>query len=509
MVELIVKISSHNFAATFITPRSRPAIVSFATTMIQYGFARGQMNKMSYAPLKVYAASTRDRSEYRFHINQLNDFKRHMERFGLKGDMVVYEQLPIPVGTTVEFLIGPQWVERDYQPPIIAYLANPDPPIQKFLDLQTGRGKSFCSMSAMVKIGKRVVIIVKPMYIVKWKEDMERTFTDISDDIMIVQGSGQLMALLELARNDDLSAKIIIISNKTLQNWYKMYEQFKHETLELGYACLPQDMFGHLGAGVRLIDEVHQDFHLNWKIDMYTNVAHAMSLSATLLSDDGFVAKMHGLAYPVAERYKSPAYHKYISAKAVMYRFREPQKIRTTDPGSNTYTHHQFEKSIIRNPQTLKNYLGLINTLLMGSYMREYKKTQRLLVFCISVEMCTIVREYLANQHPTLDVRRYVEEDPYSNLMESDICVTTLQSAGTAVDVPNLKTVILTIAVASTQANVQGFGRLRELKDGTTPEFLYLVCEDIPKHLEYHEQKRVILESRALRYKPVFIGTPV
>jgi len=106
-------------------------------------------------------------------------------------------------------------------------------------------------------------------------------------------------------------------------------------------------------------------------------------------------------------------------------------------------------------------------------------------------------------------VKRYVEDDPYDNLMKPDIRVSTLQSAGTAVDIPNLATTVMTTAVSSSQANIQGLGRLREMKDGRVPEFVYFACVDIKKHMEYHEKKREMLKDRTLEYHIEHMGIKV
>ena len=84
-----------------------------------------------------------------------------------------------------------------------------------------------------------------------------------------------------------------------------------------------------------------------------------------------------------------------------------------------------------------------------------------------------------------------------------------MQSAGTAVDIDKLSTVIMTTAMNSSQGNIQGMGRLRELKDGSTPRFLYFVCTDIDTHIRYHVRKREILKSRARYYSAINIGAPL
>jgi superfamily II DNA or RNA helicase len=509
MAELTVTVNSHNFTVTRITPRARAAVDSFARQYVQYGLVRNR-NRLERAPLRVFAAATADRREYRFHINCLERFKEHLPLHYLKDDLVEWYENIIPLAAPVELPVLPNWTSHDYQIPVIEYLDAPPPPRSKFVDLQTGKGKSYCSLRSISNLKVWAVIIIKPMYLEKWLIDIRKTFEDLSiEDVVTVRGSESLQAILEMAKAGDMSSKIILISNKTMQNWIKQYEQHGEYTLELGYPCTPGEFCEVLGVGVRLIDEVHQDFHLNFKIDLYTNVERSVSLSATLLADDDFINKMYELAYPLSQRYKGPAYDKYIAAYSVLYTLQHPNRIRCINSVTKMYTHHLFEESILKFKETTANYLQMIETVLRKTYMHEYQPTQKAAVYCASIDMCTVVTDYLQKKFANMDVRRYVEQDPYDNLMDADIRVTTLLSAGTAVDIPNLTTVILTVAVSSSQSNIQGFGRLRKLKDGVIPQFLYLVCEDVPKHIEYHEKKRVLLEARALTYKSERIATPV
>ena len=74
-------------------------------------------------------------------------------------------------------------------------------------------------------------------------------------------------------------------------------------------------------------------------------------------------------------------------------------------------------------------------------------------------------------------------------------------------DIPQLTTAILTVAVNSSVSNIQGFGRLRPLKDGRTPIFVYFVCTDVPKHIEYHERKKDIIRTRSVGFMEVNYGS--
>jgi len=512
MAEMTVEIRSHHFLVRNVTPRIRPALENFAKRYIQYGLVR-ENGRYFRAPLRVFAASTAARTEYRFHINTLEEFKRHitLPEYLLTDAIVEWKTDCIPQATAITLAIKEGWVLRDYQEPAVDYITAPPPPRAKFISLQTGKGKSFIAMMAASRIGQRFALIVRPSYIEKWLIDFNKTYDEeIAERLLVIQGSAQLQALLQMAALDELGEnKIILFSNKTLQNWIKLYEQYGAQILEQGYACLPDQLFEFLGVGVRIIDEVHQDFHLNFKLDLYTHVERSISLSATLLSEDDFLNNMYELAYPKSDRFNGIPYDKYIDARAALYSFSDPRKIRVTEYGSKTYSHHAFEKSILRSESTTAAYFDMIRMVVNGTFFKSYKPGQRLLIYCTSINMCTKLTDYLRMQYPTMVINRYVEDDPFDYVMESDICVSTLQSAGTGIDIPNLTTVIMTPAVRSSAANIQGFGRLRKLADGTPVMFVYFVCQDFPKHVQYHEVKKALLQERAKTFKEEYMGRPI
>lgn len=501
MPSMYVDVRSHHFAVTNMSREAMYEMNSFLKGLKQWGFIRLPNGKCIREVIRVFAAYTNDKREFRIPISLLPKFESHFQN-SLASDYVINktpEYSPVPVILKMKS----HWVLRENQNEVVSYLTIPGHPISKFINLQTGFGKSVIAMAAAAIKGHRTVIIVRPMYIEKWQEDILRTYDIDEDRIMTVRGGAQLMALIAAGQSGDVDADIIIISNKTLQSWIKQYHEFHTDSMSLGYDCLPQDFLQVIGAGTLIKDEVHQDFHLNTILDCYTNVPYSISLSATLVSDDEFINKMYEVVYPAEDRYKGAVYKQYISAKALMYNVEWINKIRTKEFNQPAYSHIAYEKSIVRNRMIYENYLRLIRWSVKYCYAEHetFKKGDKCLVFCASIDMCTRVAQYLASQYPKHIVKRYVEDDPYENLNTADIIVSTVLSAGTAVDIPNLTSVILTVALKSSQSNIQGFGRLRELKDGRTPEFWYFVCENIPKHMEYHQRKKVLLEQKAKEYR--------
>lgn len=506
MTELSVEVNSHNFTIRRMTPRGRGAVESFARRFVQYGFNKGSGGRSVRAALKVFAAATLDRNEFRFHIHQLKEFKEHLELNYLGDTLVEFIHNPIPAPEKVELIVKDKWTTRDYQEPVIEY--GVDDYFQGLIEIQTGKGKSYCAMRIASIIGVRMAIVVKAQFMDKWVDDVHKTYDIQIEDLMVIRGSSQLQALLMMAKAGDLESKIVLISNKTLQNWLKLYERFRGETLGMGYDCVPEDLYATLRAGFRLIDEVHMDFHLNFKMDLYTNIQKSLSLSATLISDDPFISKMYEMTYPPTTRFKGLAYHKYVKATAVFYRLRYPDRIRAKDPATGMYSHNYYERNLLKNELLASNYMEMLNKVVVDLYRVDYQPGDRCLILCASIDFCSILTAFLKKKYPKLNVNRFVEDDPYENLIESDMCVTTMGSGGTGHDIPMLTTVIMEVALKTSAGNIQGFGRLRDLP-GRVTRFGYLACQDIDKQMEYHQQKSVLLEERALEYGSMFIADPV
>lgn len=505
-----VQLYSHNFTVSKVSPVIRHIIDSFIRKFVQFGLVKNEFGKWVYKPIRVFASSTKDRRFYRFHINSLKIFKEHLEQNGVIESSYSVERIPLYQPVEALIPLFPKWQPREHQKLPIEYLLSPQSPVSKFVDMQTGDGKTFTSCYVVSKLNQRVAIVVRSQYVEKWNLDVQNLFNINPDNILVIRGLDSLKELIRQAVSGELKACIYIISNRTMQMWIKLYEECAENILDMGYCCLPQDLYQALGVGTRMIDEVHQDFHLNFKIDTYTHVPNSISLSATLLGDDPFINKMYEVAYPTAERYKGPAYRRFVNSTAVIYEVKQPNKLRYKDYSRKTYSHIVYEQSIMRNPGLLNNYFEMIGRLVIEYYEIQSLENRgdRCLVYCASIEMSTLLTTYLKKKFLHRDVRRYVEDDPYENLLDSEICVSTLLSAGTAIDIPGLITVILTVAIKSSQGNVQGLGRLREI-EGRKLNFVYLVCESIGKHIDYHERKKVILENRALNMRTVYYPNPL
>lgn len=492
---------SHHVKVSRFNHVGKVALLDYCMGMAQFGMVRVGRGRFERKMVRVFVAVTKDRSEFRFHINQLKDLLQHLGSRGFtQANMrITHHELYQPV--ECEFRWKDDRVARDYQVPIIDYLVEPGR--SKVVTLQTGKGKSFIALQAVMAIGQRAMLVIKGMYVDKWIEDVEDSYHLKKGELMVVRGAAHLKLLIELAQAGELTAKFIICTSKTIFNYMKTYETFNGQWGDGDvYGAIPEKLYETLGVGVRIIDEVHQDFHCNFRQDLYSHVPKTIALSATLDSDDPTMNRIYELTWPLATRAPAMKYDKFIVMKALWYSLNRPNKIRCTN-AMKQYSHTKFEQSLMKDPEMLHNYMSMIADIVVTSFVRVYEPGQRMLIFCATVELCTQLTAFLAERNRDLKVSRYVMDDEYEQLLTSDISVSTLLSAGTAVDIPNLRVTLMTTALSSKQANIQALGRTRRLKDWptVTPEFLFLSAREIDKHVQYTRQKAEKLDGKVLSYK--------
>lgn len=507
MAGLKIDIYSHNFAVTKFDQRGKEALFSFCKkSLVQWSWNRVD-GRMVRELIRTYAASNQERSVFRFHINCYNDFIIHLENFGLSSRSFQIVKHPLYKPAVVKYNLIFKHPPFDYQVRGVDYVVADGK--SKLVTLQTGFGKGGLSLRSFVPLATRVACVIKGMYVEKWIQEYIDYFGKVKGDIIVVRGSKDLKNIIELGLAGEIEAKFIIITNTTLYNFYYEFERFNGAD---SYGCDPIDLWKVLGVGLRLIDELHQDFHLNFRLDLYSHVPKVLSMSATMEADDPFICKMYELAYPLDSRFEKLPFDKYISVKALTYTLNDPKRLKWQNWIRRSYSHVIYEQSLIKNPPILKNYLELIKLIVENSFIRKRKPGQKMIIFAATVEMCTIITKYLRDIYTTVGIVRYTSDDEYEDLLAADISVSTLKSAGTALDIPGLMITLLTDNVNSRQANDQVLGRTRKMKGewaDITPEFLYLVCNSIPKHLEYHQKKMSIFADKVLSHQTMETGIRV
>lgn len=460
-----------------------------------YTSKQASFNQASQSEDKVYVSKVNNYNVFYLHINQYHHLKEFLERahYVLKIDNLI-DKTNYKVEPAI-MSIRPNWNLYDYQKPAVEFLTT-TPFGSKLLPLQTGKGKGIISLTAISKLGQRTGIVILPTYIEKWVKEICEIHDTTPDKVLVIQGQKSLKALIELGRSDAIENNYIVFSSRTLQEFVTRFETNPSDILE-EYGIEPIDLFSLLNIGVLIIDETHQHFHAIFKILLHINVKYHIGLSATLLSDNFIVKKMHEVIYPKNNVYTVTDYDRYIDAYFISYNT-QPNHfkfIRTSPFRSTVYSHIVYEQSVTSKDFLCSNYIRIITECIDKYYIAEYKDNDKLIIFVSTVKFATKLAEVLANKYNNYTVNRYCEDDPFDNLHSADIIVSTVISAGTGVDIKNLRVTINTTSISSSMSNIQTLGRLRKLSDRDV-KYCHIYNANIRKHKDYTVKRRELFHDK-------------
>ena len=488
--EIVITVRNLSYEVTILNKKRYADMDHYCKGLTTFTLEYDLITKKHYRKKdKEFYSHAKYTNTYIFPITSIGSFMAFLKSVGMdKENIIVIIKKILPNVVSLDLNFNPDIIPREYQQQYIkALLGNKS---SYLVDLEMGRGKSLIAAYAVTELNMRTAILVLPKYIEKWVEDVKK-YTDVNDDeIFIIQGYNSILTLLKDGFD---KYKFIIISMRTMANYINDYEEKSSNVI-----MSPYDFFLKSGIGVLLNDETHQEFHAVYKTTLYMDAYKFIGLSATLDTNQLDIKNIHHILFPLDRRISNIVeYVKYIDVYAIRYSISTNKGIAyKTHMG---YNHIKYEQSILRNPLFRSNYIDMILHYIEVGYYNRRKSGDKALVFASTIDMCTLLTKAIQNKYPNLDVRRYVEDDPYENLMNADISISTTLGAGTAVDIPQLLTVIQTISMGSLQANKQSFGRLRNLGD-TETRFYYTYCGNIGDQYRLHKDRKTQLMPMSKSY---------
>lgn len=447
-------------------------------------------------PDKPYAIADKTGTIWRFHKNSLS----LVESF-LNKERIDYtrHEVPIPRAAEVRFFKGNNQEPYENQPIVIDYLSG-ESPVSKLVELQTGKGKTFSTLYTLRNWNLRTAIIVPKMYLGIWETDVPITYKidQSKREMMVVRTKTDLKNLIAYSATKEYkkNTKIVLFTTHVMAGYC---QEFKDDYRSEEFACPPWELFDRLEIGIKIVDEVHKNFHMNYILDLWLDYQQSINLSATMDSSDTEQNKFYQLAFPKQERCPHIPYDKFIEVVDYRYYLGPQTKINSKQRGMGTYSHVAFEDSVMKNARYLKSYLTMLERVAEKEYFNGRDEGEKLLILCSTKLMARHIADHFKRRYPAEKVGTYLQEDNYDVLMEYTISVSTVMSAGTGVDIKGLFTNIMTQALGSRQSNEQCLGRTRKFnsKPDHRPRFVFLTCNDIPKHREYAARKKDYFADKA------------
>lgn len=220
---------------------------------------------------------------------------------------------------------------------------------------------------------------------------------------------------------------------------------------------------------------------------------------------------MYNIVIPPDVYLKATEHKQYIETYAYHYRI-DQRRFFIGHKSMGSYNDIIFEKNMMRNKITQKFYLDLMYKAFVEYYWVRRREGTKCVIFFTKTDTVERFKNYLLSKHPGLDVIDFTglitkKKDMKDEYLKHEVVVTTPGSCGTGKDIPGLITTLCSHNVSSIQRNDQIFGRLRDT-DGKfdpplPPQFVYFVCDDIPKHREYHDKRKELFFSKSILQKNI------
>ncbi len=501
---------SHYVAIKKPTPAIIKALYRLGSEYTQFGHVTENKRK-KWAPIKTFVVYSHGGREFRIHNGQ---FKRLMEIMVMMYVPITsYEIVERPMydGDDIDINILPEFKLRGQQPEAVQFIDEGG--VSPLLKVPMGGGKTLMSLYAAAKRKKRIAIVVLAGFVDKWVGDLQKC-TDIQlNEICVVSGSDGLERSSNYPGSGLAMPKAFVISLNSVGRWLTNHEAQPDDGPLPGFSSSPDKYFEHLGVGTIIFDEVHMHPHAIYRIFSYVHVPKTIALTATLETKDPVLRKVQSTMFPKSERFDEIKMKQYIDVVACNYQIAElgRTKIRTSEYGSNSYSQTAFEKSIISDRVVYPQYMKMVIDLIRESYIDKRETGDKLIVFTGTKEMATRLLETSKRLWSTLDIRTYLEGDPFENVIVPDIRFTTVIGGGTAIDIPQLTVAIMTNSIDSPNANLQTLGRLREIP-GKATTFYYLYSPTLKKQKDYHESKKTLftgrVKSHGEKMLPAIMGKP-
>lgn len=316
------------------------------------------------------------------------------------------------------------------------------------LNLNTGKGKSYCAIASMAYMGIASAIITASTGLLKQWKDFIMEYTDIEEkDICIVTGTPTIQKILRWPPD---SYKVFLFSHGTLSSYGNNY----------GWKRVGE-LFKYLGIGIKFYDECHQHFDNMCMIDFYTNTHTTLYLTATLARSDfneNEIFKLYFNGVPSIDLFKEDKdpHTKYVGIKYNSH----PSPMQLHQCQSNYgIDRNAYTDYLVKQPNFEKILRILID--------KALAKPGKCLWYIGTNNSILYVRDWIYKNYPELvgAVGIYtsiVPPEVKQSQLDKKIILSTTKSAGAAMDIKGLvETVNLAEPFKSRVLAQQTLGRTR------------------------------------------------
>lgn len=333
---------------------------------------------------------------------------------------------------------------------------------QLCVNLNTGKGKTYVTVTAISYWLVRSMVIASTKGIINQWKDRILEYTDIKPrEIYIIEGSNSIERLYAKDINE---YKIFLASHATLKSygdrngWDKITELFKY-----------------LKIGIKVYDEAHQNFDNILRIDFHTNTYKNLYLTATPKRSAQNEDQIYQLAFkntPKIDLFKEDK-DPHTQYMAIHFNSKPSPEIISKCKNKFGFNRLFYIDWVIDNERFLD-----FAYVLMDKVFNLTKDGTKALIYIGTNKAIMKFYDFLCNVYPQYknDIGIYtsiIPDDEKEEQLEKRIILSTTKSCGAAMDIYGLKvTVVLAEPFRSEVLTRQTLGRTR------ANDTVYIDCVD-------------------------------
>jgi len=330
------------------------------------------------------------------------------------------------------------------------------------LNLDTGDGKTFCMISAIVSLKiKSIIITHKKSIKEQWISSILNMSNVPQDKLCDISGS----SIINQIMNDKIDADIYVVNHQTLTSYARTN----------GWDTI-RELFRKMRVGIKVVDESHKFFENSLMIDFFSNVYRSYYLTATFNRSDPKEIKIYKLAYSSLYRFGEETFNYEEKRKhtvfIVVYYHSRPsiQQLNTMSTGYGFSTYKFIDYALKEKDNTMMRVLEKI----INETNHLDGKT---LIISPKVESVEYIADYIKElTNKTVGtVHSKNSTDENTKGRNSDIISSTIKSIGEGDDIKGLRILINLEPVGSKVLADQLRGRLREYSENDDTFMFYLV----------------------------------
>lgn len=373
----------------------------------------------------------------------------------------------------------------EHQIGAISFFLERDTKAQRFSNLDTGFGKTFCTIKVISVLGKCAMIVMANSNLMKQWIDSLKDFTNIKDhEIEIISGRDSIQKAIK-AKEKPL---IYICSTQTLAI---MSEENKL-----------QEFIDSCGIGIKVIDEAHEMMSAVTSIDLGCDVYYNFYLTATPERSDTREAILYNRITKTFLKFGGYTANimQYVHVKNVYintYPTPWHKRICNTRQG---FSGTIYEKFIFKNDRK-KTFFYLICKYVCSKILSQDPDAKILITFSIRESINEIARLFATNDNVKCGIfTNDTESSKKLKELNKNIILSTIKSSGAGMDIKNLRCIINFVPFKSPVLLHQLMGRLRYI-EGKALFYFNIVDEGYENIIRQNIKRQYFFKSKAADIK--------